>query len=197
MSALSTAPRFYVMGARSPAYDLDLDGRRTFLATDGCGVETIDFVTRQRRRSCKDDVAVMARVADYLSSIGFYWPIVSAQDFPSTAPLHELDAAFSNTVKHIQSETIMGSRMARYAVEMARVISGTMTGPCAYGRLCLCWCAALHRWAWMQTGIEISPYAGRRRAAGRLHVDGQPGLHGTSHAGRHLSWWAMPRSWLR
>ena len=24
----------------------------------------------------------MARVSDYLSSIGFYWPIVSAQDFP-------------------------------------------------------------------------------------------------------------------
>jgi len=65
----------------------------------------------------------MARVADYLSSIGFYWPIVSAQDTPGTAPLHELDASFNNTVKHVQSETIMGEKLARYAVEMARVIS--------------------------------------------------------------------------
>jgi len=123
-SAMSCAPRFYVMGARSPTHDLNLDGRSTYLATDGCGVETIDFATRQRRPSCKQDVAEMARVSDYLSSIGFYWPIVSAQDFPSTAPLHELDAAFNNTVKHVQSETIMGARMARYAVEMARVIAG-------------------------------------------------------------------------
>jgi trimethylamine--corrinoid protein Co-methyltransferase len=121
---MSRAPRFYVMGARACSHDLKLDGRSTFLATDGCGVETIDFVTRQRRPSCKDDVARMARASDYLSSIGFYWPVVSAQDFPSTAPLHELDAAFNNTVKHVQSETIMGARMASYAIEMARVISG-------------------------------------------------------------------------
>jgi len=66
----------------------------------------------------------MAVVADYLSSIGFYWPIVSAQDFPSTAPLHELEASFNNTVKHVQTETVMDERMARYAVEMAKVVAG-------------------------------------------------------------------------
>ncbi len=124
LAAMAKAPRHYVMGARSPAHDLNLDGKRTYLATDGCGVETIDFGTRQRRPSCKDDVAKMARVADYLGSVGFYWPIVSAQDFPATAPLHELEASFSNTVKHVQSETIMGKRMAQYAVEIARVMAG-------------------------------------------------------------------------
>ncbi len=66
----------------------------------------------------------MARIADYLSSIGFYWPIVSAQDHPTTAPLHELDASFNNTVKHVQSETVMGEIAAHYAVEMASVIAG-------------------------------------------------------------------------
>jgi trimethylamine---corrinoid protein Co-methyltransferase len=124
LESLSHAPRFYTMGARSPVHDLNLDSRSTYLATDGCGVETIDFVTRERRPSCKSDVAAMARVADALTSISFYWPIVSAQDFPSTAPLHELEAAFNNTVKHVQSETIMGARLACHAVEMARVIAG-------------------------------------------------------------------------
>jgi trimethylamine--corrinoid protein Co-methyltransferase len=88
-------------------------------------VETIDFVTRQRRRSNKEDVATMARVSDYLSALSFYWPIVSAQDYPKTAPLHELDASFNNTVKHIQSETIMGEWTARYAIEMADVVAGS------------------------------------------------------------------------
>jgi len=124
LDALAHAPRFYTMGARSPAHDLRLDGKALYCATDGCGVETIDFETRHRRRSTKEDVAAMARVADYLSSIGFYWPIVSAADFPATAPLHELDAAFNNTVKHVQSETVMGEKAARYAVEMARVVAG-------------------------------------------------------------------------
>ncbi len=124
LESLSHAPRFYTMGARSLAYDLKLDGSCTYMATDGCGVEAIDFVTRQRRSSCKDDVAKMARISDYLTSIGFYWPVVSAQDFPETAPLHELDASFNNTLKHVQSETIMDAKMAKSAVEMARVIAG-------------------------------------------------------------------------
>lgn len=124
LRALSHAPRFYTMGARSAAHDLRLDGTAMYCATDDCGVETIDFVTRQRRPAVKEDVARMARVADYLSSIGFYWPIVSAQDHPATAPLHELDASFNNTVKHVQSETVMDERMARYAVEMASIVAG-------------------------------------------------------------------------
>ena len=123
--AMSTSPRFYTMGGRTPNFDLQLDGETMFCSTDGCGIETIDFTTRERRTSTKDDVAKMARISDYLPSLGFYWPIVSAQDFGVTAPLHELDAAFNNTVKHIQSETLMGEATARYAVEMASVIAGS------------------------------------------------------------------------
>jgi trimethylamine--corrinoid protein Co-methyltransferase len=124
LEAMSHAPRFYTMGARSAAHDIKLDGTAMYCATDGCGTETIDFVTRQRRASVKDDVAKMARVTDYLSSMAFYWPMVSAQDFPATAPLHEIDASFNNTVKHVQTETVMGKKAGRYAVEMAKVIAG-------------------------------------------------------------------------
>ncbi len=124
LEAMSHAPRFYTMGARSPEYDLKLDGTAYYCATDGCGTKTIDFETRKLRPSVKEDVAKMARVADYLSPIGFYWPIVSAQDYPATAPLHELDASFNNTIKHVQTETVMGEQAAHYAVEMARVVAG-------------------------------------------------------------------------
>lgn len=124
LKAMSHAPRFYTMGARSPEHDIRLDGTAMYCATDGCGVETIDFETRQRRTSRKDDIAKMARLADALPSVGFYWPIVSAQDFPAVAPLHELDAAYNNTVKHVQTETVMDEAMARYAVEIATVIAG-------------------------------------------------------------------------
>jgi len=124
IEAMSHAPRYYTMGGRLPEFDLRLDGKAMYCATDGCGVETIDFSTRQRRRSTKDDVALGARLADCMPEIGFYWPIVSAQDYPATAPLHELEASFNNTVKHIQSETIMGGYSARYAIEMAKVIAG-------------------------------------------------------------------------
>lgn len=121
---MAHAPREYTLGARNPALDLRLDGRATYIATDGCGVETIDYDTRERRPSVKDDVARSARVADYLDAVAFYWPMVSAGDHPATAPLHELHASFSNTAKHVQTETVMDARMARYAVEMVRLIAG-------------------------------------------------------------------------
>ncbi len=124
LEAMSHAPRFYTMGARRESHDLRLDGTALYCATDGCGVETIDFQDRQRRNSVKDDVARMARMADYLSSIGFYWPMVSAQDHPEIAPLHELETSFNNTIKHVQTETVMDERTARLAVEMAMVITG-------------------------------------------------------------------------
>lgn len=123
--AISHVPRYFCMAGRDTAYDLSLREGVTYFTTDGCGVETIDFETRQRRPSCKDDVGKMARLADYLPSIGFYWPMVSAQDHGKTAPLHEMDASWNNTVKHVQSETIMGEMPCRYALEMATVLAGS------------------------------------------------------------------------
>jgi trimethylamine--corrinoid protein Co-methyltransferase len=124
LEAISHAPRFYTLGSRSPDHDLVLDGTATYVATDGTGVETIDFKTHHRRNSVKADVARMARVADYLPSISFYWPMVSAQDHPETASLHELEASFINTVKHVQTCTVVEEKTARYAIEMAQVIAG-------------------------------------------------------------------------
>jgi len=123
--ALKTVPRYFRLGARDASYDLQLQEGVTYFTTDGCGVETIDFETRERRPSCKADVGKMARIADSLPSIGFYWPMVSAQDFGRTAPLHEMDASWNNTVKHVQSETVMGHAPCRYALEMATVIAGS------------------------------------------------------------------------
>jgi trimethylamine---corrinoid protein Co-methyltransferase len=122
--ALATAPRYFAMGGREPIFDFHLRDGWTYFTTDGCGVETIDLETRQRRPSRKADVGLMARVADYLPSIAFYWPMVSAQDHGTTAPLHELEVSYANTLKHVQSETIMGEAPARFAVEMATVIAG-------------------------------------------------------------------------
>jgi trimethylamine--corrinoid protein Co-methyltransferase len=123
--ALSHAPRYYTMGGRSEAFDLDLSKSVLYEATDGTGTKTIDYVTRELRSSVKDDVAKSARVADYLTSISFYWPMVSAQDHPIAPSLHELDASFNNTLKHVQTPTVVEEITTRYAVEMAKVVAGS------------------------------------------------------------------------
>jgi len=125
LEAMRQAPRVYTISGRTEGTDLTLDGRSSYFATDGSGTETIDFESGERRRSTKADVAMMAHVADCLTSISFYWPIVSAQDYGSLSPLHELEASFNNTSKHIQSVTIIGEDLARYALQMAEVIAGS------------------------------------------------------------------------
>ena len=123
LGAMAKAPRRFALGARDPACDIAVGDGRTYCTTDGCGVEIIDFATRERRQSTKADLADVTRLQDYLSSIAFWWPTLSAGDCGETAQLHELDAGWNNTVKHLQG-MVNGEREARYAVEMATVIAG-------------------------------------------------------------------------
>jgi len=126
MDALAKAPRSYTMASRSsPDLDLYLDGTKTYLGTDGTGIATVDLQTRKRRASTKKDVAMMALISDYLPSVSFYWPLVSAQDTPSEViPLHELEASFTNTEKHVHIISCVEEKTAHYAVEMATLIAG-------------------------------------------------------------------------
>lgn len=140
LEAMSHAPRSYLLSGRHKGTDLLLDGTESYFGTDGCGTDTVDSETGERRPSTKEDVARMARVADALSSIAFYWPMVSAQDHGRVAPLHELDASFSNTVKHVQTETVMGEKPAQYAVRMAEAIAGDRERMRARPPLSVCIC---------------------------------------------------------
>jgi trimethylamine--corrinoid protein Co-methyltransferase len=122
-AARSRAPRGFTPGARDIACDLHLDDHTTFCTTDGCGTEILDLATNERRPSTKADLAAVTRMTDYLPSMAFWWPTVAAGDCGQTAQLHELDAGWTNTVKHLQG-MVNGEREARYAVEMATVIAG-------------------------------------------------------------------------
>ena len=84
--AMATAPRNIVLGGREPRFDLTLDGSRSYLTTDGCGVHVIDLETREKRASRKSDVAMMARIGDAIPLVSFFWPMVSAQDYGKAAP---------------------------------------------------------------------------------------------------------------
>jgi trimethylamine--corrinoid protein Co-methyltransferase len=124
LRAMALAPRSFTMAARNPDFDLVLEEGTSYYTTDGCGVAAIDPETGLERPSCKEDLAAQSRVADYLPSIGFMWATVSAQDYGRTSQLHEIDAAFNNTVKHFQA-MVMGDEAARLAVEMATVVAGS------------------------------------------------------------------------
>ena len=123
--ALKSAPSTYTLAARDPERDLPLDGSHVFLGTDGCGVQVLDAFTGELRTSSKKDVSDCARVADALGEIGFWWAMVSAQDCPpESRGLHELEAAWNVTTKHLQTESLLHPGEMEIAVEMAAAIAG-------------------------------------------------------------------------
>jgi len=126
IKAMSTAPRAFTLGGREERFDLYLDGQNSYLCTDGCGVHVVDLETGEMRASGKADVARMARVSDALPLVSFFWPLVSAQDHGRTAPLHECHAGLTNTLKHVRGGTTVFPELARYIVEMATVVRGSV-----------------------------------------------------------------------
>lgn len=121
--ALTLVPREYVLGARDPSCDLALGSGVTYGTTDGCGVEVVDWHTGERRASTKADLEAITRMQDCLGSICYWWPTVSAGDCGETAQLHELEAGFANTGKHLMG-MVQGETLAKAAVEMAKATAG-------------------------------------------------------------------------
>jgi trimethylamine--corrinoid protein Co-methyltransferase len=122
---LAKVPPTFTLSALDPSLDLPLDGNHSFLGTDGCGVEIIDAFNGERRRTTKQDVMDVARVADYLEAIAFHWVPISAQDCPpETRSLHELQAVWRVSKKHVQTETIVTEREMHAAIEMAAGLIG-------------------------------------------------------------------------
>jgi len=153
--AMSTAPRSFILGGREERFDLLLDGRSSYLCTDGCGVHVVDLETRQQRPSRKADIEQMARVCDALPLISFFWPLVSAQDHGRTAPLHECHAGLTNTLKHVRGGTTTYAQLAPYIVEMATVAAGSEEARRARPPICanVCTIAPLSH---DQDGIECA-----------------------------------------
>ncbi len=120
---LSLAPRAFTLGARDPSCDLQVGSGFTYGTTDGCGVEVIDWQTGERRSSTKADLEAITRMQDCLGSISFWWPTVSAGDCGETAQLHEIEAGWNNTSKHLMG-MVQGETLARAAVEMATAVAG-------------------------------------------------------------------------
>ena len=121
---IKNAPAQFTLAGADPELDLPLDGNHSYLGTDGCGVEILDIVTGEKRRTNKRDLIDVSRVADYLEGIAFHWVAISAQDCPpNSRSLHELEAVWSVSKMHVQTESIVNEREMQAAVKMAEIMS--------------------------------------------------------------------------
>lgn len=123
---IKLAPSEFLLGARDPNLDFQVGIGQTYLSTDGCQPDILDWKTQERRRGRKDDLAEITRLADALPGISFHWQPVSATDQPDyVRPMHEVEAQLPATAKHIQQMTVVDPWNARGMIEMLEVITGS------------------------------------------------------------------------
>jgi len=121
--ALGQAPRVVRLGARDPARDVILDGRRPHHTTDSQGTQAIDLETGEHRASAAEDLGRGLLFADALDMVEIVNVMVAANDIPShLRTIHHFALAFSQTSKHVRTGVLHAGQVP-FIVEMAKAVT--------------------------------------------------------------------------
>jgi trimethylamine--corrinoid protein Co-methyltransferase len=122
--AIRSAPPKVVLCGRTPDHDVVLEDGRVGFTNFGEGIQVVDPYTGELHESRKVDVADCTRLIDALPEIDVVERPLGAHDAPvETAALHNAEAIFSNTTKHVTIGPLTGF-CARKIIDMAAAIVG-------------------------------------------------------------------------
>jgi trimethylamine--corrinoid protein Co-methyltransferase len=125
--AIRCAPPTITLCGRTPESDVVLESGRVGFTNFGEGIKVTDLETGELREPTKRDVAEATRLIDALPEIDVLERPVGAHDVPQDAvPLHNAEAIFANTTKHVFIGPING-RLLEKIVEMAAIVVGGAT----------------------------------------------------------------------
>lgn len=123
--ALNTTPKKFSLGARNPKFDLSLPSNTTTLNMDGCGSNTIDFVTGKRRLAILQDLADAGKVFDAIPSASVLWSSIMPSDVPvGGAGVISSAISMLNCGKHLQDE-VKNIREIPYIIELCKAFVGS------------------------------------------------------------------------
>ena len=121
---IAAAPSVVTLAGRNPKNDYTVKQKKVCFICFGEGVNVIDPYTREFRPSVKKDLENNTRVADALDVFPLAYRSVASQDKePQVQSLHNMEALFHNTSKHIFIGPD-GERNARKIIDMAAYIVG-------------------------------------------------------------------------
>jgi trimethylamine--corrinoid protein Co-methyltransferase len=102
--ALRLAPENFTLGARRPAWDLQMNAGQCWLLPDGEALWVIDRVSGEKRLCTYQDWREATILCDALDEIGLFWSMLRWQDFGNslTESVHYWRSIFCNFSKHVQ-----------------------------------------------------------------------------------------------
>ena len=126
--AIRSAPPTITLCGRTPDRDVVLEPGRVGFTNFGEGIKVTDLETGELREPTKRDVAEATRLIDALPEIDVLERPVGAHDVPQDAvPLHNAEAIFANTTKHVFIGPINGRLLERIVDMAAAVVGGAAT----------------------------------------------------------------------
>ena len=122
--ALQQAPRVVRLGARDPARDVVLDGRRPHHTTDSQGTQAIDLETGTRHDSTAEDLRRALLLADALDMVEIANVMVAANDVPAhLRTIRHFAVAFAQTSKHVRTGVLHAGQVP-WIVALAQAATG-------------------------------------------------------------------------
>ena len=126
--AIRCAPPTVTLCGRTTDRDVVLESGRVGFTNFGEGIKVTDLETGELREPTKRDVAEATRLIDALPEIDVLERPVGAHDVPQDAvPLHNAEAIFENTTKHVFIGPINGRLLERIVDMAAAVVGGAAT----------------------------------------------------------------------
>ncbi len=124
--SLSSAPKSITYYARDPEKDFYLEGNRVGFSTFGEQVNIIDPVTREYRRSTKQDCCDVYRVMDALDGLAFCERTICPGDqIPVVQAVHNFHALITHNSKHITIGMVDKASVETIS-KMAAAVAGGM-----------------------------------------------------------------------
>jgi trimethylamine--corrinoid protein Co-methyltransferase len=123
--AIRSAPPTVTLCGRTPDRDVVLEPGRVGFTNFGEGIKVTDPETGVLREPIKRDVAQATLLLDALPEIDVVERPIGAHDVPQDAvPLHNAEAIFANTTKHVFIGPINGHLLERIVDMAAAVVGG-------------------------------------------------------------------------
>jgi len=125
--SLELAPKDFILGARRPGWDLQMNGGECTMLIDGEAMFVLDRETGERRPATHSDWLETTRLIDALDEIGLYWSMVELPESGDGRSMAQLITywrrLFRNFSKHVQ-DGFSSPEQAPWLLEVLQVIFG-------------------------------------------------------------------------
>jgi trimethylamine--corrinoid protein Co-methyltransferase len=126
-TSIEAAPKDFILGARRPGWDLQMNGGDCTMLIDGNAMFVLDRDTGERRPATFNDWLETTRLIDALDEIGLYWSMVELPEKEEGKSIADLIRywrhLFRNFSKHVQ-DGLSKPEHAPWLLEVLQVIFG-------------------------------------------------------------------------